>query len=303
VAVNVFDQAARYAAKLNAAGFLRWLFPSLDPALVFAGWLDTRTVPFPGEPDRTCDTVASFRHPADPSRFWAAVVEFQAVPAPDARERLLEYVVTLFRALKKGLPPGVELHVVAGLLNLTGPEQPGVLEMSLPEEDGVGLWHGVRLRTMGEEDASQTLAAVAGGQIARSLLPWVPLMRGGRESANIEEWKRLAEGEPDQRRRADYAGVAVVLAELSGVRNLWKQVLEGWNVMQSQQVLEWQAEAEMRTKRNVLLRLLQLRFKTEVPADLAATVQAMTDLDTLSRWFDLAATSDSLAEFLQAVEK
>ena len=41
-----FDQAARYVAKLDPPGFLRWLLSSLDPGLAFRGWLDTRTLPF-----------------------------------------------------------------------------------------------------------------------------------------------------------------------------------------------------------------------------------------------------------------
>ena len=58
MAIYVYDQAARYCARLDPIGFLRWLLPRLDPALLFHCWLDTRTVPFPGAPDRTCDTVA-----------------------------------------------------------------------------------------------------------------------------------------------------------------------------------------------------------------------------------------------------
>ena len=55
---NVFDQANRYGVQPDPIGYFRWLIPGLDPALGFHGWLDTRTVPFPGEPDRTSDTVA-----------------------------------------------------------------------------------------------------------------------------------------------------------------------------------------------------------------------------------------------------
>ena len=48
---------------------------------------------------------------------------------------------------------------------------------------------------------------------------------------------------------------------------------------ESQQVLEWQeearTEARVEMKRADLLRLLQLRFKTPAPGDLAAAVQAL----------------------------
>src|SRR5262249_13180221 len=48
----VYDQAARYAVKLDPAGLFRWLLPGLVPGLAFARWLDTQSVPFPGDPDR-----------------------------------------------------------------------------------------------------------------------------------------------------------------------------------------------------------------------------------------------------------
>src|SRR6266545_1442012 len=63
--VNFFDQAARYVIKLDPAGFFAWLLGGLV-VLVFREWLDTRTLPFPGERDRTCDTVARLDDPANP---------------------------------------------------------------------------------------------------------------------------------------------------------------------------------------------------------------------------------------------
>jgi hypothetical protein len=52
---NRFDQASRSAAKLDAVGFLCWLLRE-TPA----------TLPFPGEPDRPCDTIAWLGDP-DPA--------------------------------------------------------------------------------------------------------------------------------------------------------------------------------------------------------------------------------------------
>ena len=45
--LNRFDQASRYAAKLDPSGLLRWL---LGAGVTFLRWLDTRTLPFPGDP-------------------------------------------------------------------------------------------------------------------------------------------------------------------------------------------------------------------------------------------------------------
>jgi hypothetical protein len=44
--------------------------------LAFEHWVDTRRLHFPGEPDRTCDTVARFRNLVKPARRWFLVLEF-----------------------------------------------------------------------------------------------------------------------------------------------------------------------------------------------------------------------------------
>src|SRR5262249_22124169 len=111
---------------------------------------------------------------------------------------------------------------------------------------GVRTCLGVGERNLRDEDAAATLAGIAVGHIARCLLPFIPLMRGGAEPGIIAEWKTLAQAEPDPRRRSDYGGLALVFAGLTDCRPLWKRALQGWNVEQSQQVLEWQAIAEKR---------------------------------------------------------
>src|SRR5262249_7121106 len=70
---------------------------------------------------------------------------------------------------------------------------------------------------------------------------------------------------------------ALIFAELPGVWTEWKQALEGWNVRESQQVLEWQAEAELRNQRANLLRALEKRRQAPVPSDLAEAIQATQD--------------------------
>ena len=118
-----FDQAARYTAKLDPPAFLRWLLPGLDPALAFRGWLDTRTLPFPGEPDRTCDTVAELLDAAYIGRLWALIVEFQSEPDPEILERLLEYMIRLRREVRHGSDRRERYVTAAVLLNLTGPRK------------------------------------------------------------------------------------------------------------------------------------------------------------------------------------
>jgi hypothetical protein len=134
------------------------------------------------------------------------------------------------------------------------------------------------------------------------VLPWVALMRGSGEPATIEEWKRLADLEPDPRVRLDYAVDALLFAELSDVWKQWKQALEGWNVRVSQQVLEWQNEGELKGRRAALLRALEKRGKGPVPSDLAEAIQATEDMDLLSRWFDAALEANTLDDFRAAVK-
>jgi hypothetical protein len=132
-------------------------------------------------------------------------------------------------------------------------------------------------------------------------------MRGGDNRDIIEEWKRLAQAEPDDRLRSDYAGLALVFADLARCRAVWKKALEGWNVQVSQQVLEWQAEArqegETTQARAKLMRILEFRFGSTIPKDLASEIAAQCDLDVLDRWFDVALASPDVDVFRAALRE
>ncbi len=75
----------------------------------------------------------------------------------------------------------------------------------------------------------------------------------------------------------------------------------GWNMRQSQQVLEWQMEEVVRRYREVLLQALELRFGAPVPADLAAVINAHEDFQELKRWFIASQTAPSLDSFRASV--
>src|SRR4029077_20958072 len=102
-----------------------------------------------------------------------------------------------------------------------------------------------------------------------------------------------AQAEPDARRRADYAGLALVFAELTDCRPVWKQALEGWNMEQSMQVLEWQAQA----KADYLLRVLGKRFAPGATPDLEQVIRATNDVDQLDHWLDAALDAATLTAF------
>jgi hypothetical protein len=158
---------------------------------------------------------------------------------------------------------------------------------------------------MAEKVAQTVLAGIGAGTISPCLLPWIPLMRGGDEPGNIKRWAELASAEPDERRRGEYGGLALVFAEAAERKEIWKEALKEWNMKVSQQVLEWQAEAraegrvEGRAEERAegILRWLNFRFPSSVPEDVAKSVRALRDLEKLKRLLDTAETTPSLDEF------
>jgi hypothetical protein len=85
----------------------------------------------------------------------------------------------------------------------------------------------------------------------------------------------------------------------------WQRNLEGWNVRESQLVLEWQREArmeaEVRTKRMDLLEVLRARFPAGLPEEVRLAIDGTNDLTILARWLIVAATASSLADFRKAM--
>jgi hypothetical protein len=290
MARNFFDQASRYAAKLDPPGFLSWLLGV--PSVAFRGWLDTRRIPFPGETDRTCDTVAHLDDPARPGTAWAAVVEFQIEPRADLTFRLLIYLGQL--GLEERPADGQRFEVGAIVVNLTGA---GQTSCSM-QYGGTAMVTrlGVAECDMGREKAADVLAGIEAGRLTRCLLPWVPLMHGGAEPGIIHKWLDLARAEPDDRRRGDFGGLALVFAEAADRSDVWKQALKGWNMVESQQVLEWMAQGKAEGGAEMLLRVLRNRFGP-LPVDLETAVRSTTNLNTLETWVDLAMTSPALADF------
>ena len=155
--------------------------------------------------------------------------------------------------------------------------------------------------TLSTEDAGSTLARVAAGELERWVLPWLPLWRGAAEAANMAEWQRLAALEADWHSHSDFGALAVVFAELAGTAALWRQALARWDMRESPQVLEWQREARMETRKEDVRRVVQLRFTAPIPADLAEQLAALQSAEELDRWLAACATAPSLDAFRAAV--
>ena len=261
----------------------------MPAAVSFHGWLDTRTLPFPGEADRTCDTVACF-HDAAAGDWWAVPVEFQIAPDGEMFGRFLEFLGRLWRERRPAADGTARYKVGAAVVNLTG--RGAASRDMLLGPTGPRTHLQVIERNLIDEDAAATLAGVTDGRIARAVLPWIPMMRNGDEMGIMERWKELAVAEPDGRRRAEYGALALVFAEAAGRRALWRQALEKWNMIESQQVLEWMAEGEakglaeglaegqLREARTLLRDLLEDRF-APLPEAVLQLIEATTDLTRL----------------------
>src|SRR5205823_4017596 len=137
-----------------------------------------------------------------------------------------------------GSPPS-RYHVGGAVVNLTGVGKTSK-SMRLQRAKVVTELQAAE-KNLAEESARDTLANIALRKWGLCLLPWIPLMQEGEKQNIIDEWKSLAQGETSPRRRADYAGLALVFSELTSCHEIWNQALEGWNMEQSLQVLEWQA--------------------------------------------------------------
>jgi hypothetical protein len=303
--VGAYDQASRYITKARPSAFFSWRAPALGHRWAFRGWLDTRGIAFPGEPDRTCDTVAEFVHRNDPEHRVVVDVEFEAEPDADMLERMGEYAFRLRRERRYGPGQAGKYAVLSLLVNLTGAEQTRELNMVAEGWDDASLRLLVSQATLSREDATQALARIAAGELERWVLPWLPLLHGAAEPGNLAEWLRLAAQEPDSRSRSDFGALALVFADLAGTGPTWRAALQGWNMRQSQQVLEWQEEARKETRieqsREYLLQALELRFGAPVPTELAAAINACEDIQELKRWFVASQTSPSLDAFRAAV--
>src|SRR5712691_779428 len=90
------------------------------PSLLFRRWLDTRRLPFPGEADRICDTVACLEDPAVGGVLWAVPIEFALEPESDLFGRLLAYLGLLWLEERPSAQRGARFAVGAVVINLTG---------------------------------------------------------------------------------------------------------------------------------------------------------------------------------------
>jgi hypothetical protein len=229
------------------------------------------------------------------------VLEVEARLRSTILDRLLEYELRVMRKLRHG-PHRRDRYQVAGvLILLRGKKGDLELHVRLPGTN-IGLDWTARTMSLSQQQAAATLERIGKGELGKSVLTWVPLMAGGGDPATVQEWVRLAREEASAERRRDYAGLARVFAERAGCLPAWEQVLEGFDVWQSQTYREAERRGRLQERRDALLQILRRRFKEEPPQDLAQLIQQTKDLEPLSRWTDHAWEASSLEEFRSRIQ-
>jgi hypothetical protein len=290
-----FDQGARYAARrIDEPAPLRWLVEEpIWLAWRWRGWLDTQSIPFPGERDRRFDTVAWFDRPNGDAPPLAVVLEFMSRPRTEVLERLTEYTLRVRRELPLQRDPLVKFDVIGILVNLTGEMPSAAWGMTPLDTAGLGLQGRLGLRNLATRSAQDLLAGVRAGKVPQSVLAWLPLLAGADDPEVVKEWGRLAGAETDERLRADLGGIARVFAALADRGEVWNPLLEGWNMERSLFLEEIERRGQLRATRTHMILVLRTRLKKEVPADLVEAIHRQTDPTTLDRWFNEALLVDT----------
>jgi hypothetical protein len=237
---NPYDQMCRFLAKLMPQLFLLWLLRPGTPQLRFVEWLDTHNLPFPGSPERFCDTVAHVYNDDAAGLPWAIVLEFQTHPETDMILRLVVYQTLVRWTFTPTSLRGDRFEVGSLLVHLTGQSQPRLHSVwpAAHFDTQVRPW----VVNLSEHSAAATLTGIAAQTIPPVALAFVPLMQGGADPAIVTEWKRVGRLAPEAWRPSVAAG-AVVFAELTQCKPLWQAELKEWNMVKSEIVEEWKAEA------------------------------------------------------------
>jgi len=295
---NPFDQACRYLCKQFGVAMLAWLL-RMEPAdFVFRRWLDTKSLSFPGQPDRTCDTVAHIENVADGQSPWAVIVEFQIAPDELMFGRCLGYSGPMWIEHKPSPERGDRYSVGVAVVNLTGRGNTA-RDMHWPKAGFRTTVQPVE-RNLAFESASALVADVEAGRAPRAALAFVPLMQGGAGADIIAKWKELATAEPDVVARSDYGGLAVIFAGATDGKEIWKEALKEWDMVHSAIVDEWRKEGITTGNIRLISRALVIRFGP-LPAEVASQLQSLPPTADFDAIFDRAMLAATLNEFRAAL--
>ncbi len=231
------------------------------------------------------------------------MIELFTTPDADAVDRTLEYIGRFRREVRHG-PYGHDRYLFAAvLLFLTGTQVETGLDMVLPGQKDVFVRLGLRPMVLAEQDAVVLLDEIEHNKRPRSLLIWVPLMKGGQNSKIVARWRKLLEREKDEARRKTIVDLARVFADLAGCQEVWDKGLEGVDVNESKVMREVRQQGAVVSKREDLLEFLEARYSGQLPATFLERLRTEADLGVLSRWVRLAGSASSLDAFLAALDR
>lgn len=303
--MGVLDQAARYGAQADPEAVVGRVLRTANASLRFRGWVDTRMTPRPGHRDSTADRVAELANDAAPEEPWLLIFEFQSQHDPDKLDVTLAEAAQLRVEARHGAERRHKYNVLVSLVYLRGTCPESVLDMTLP--GGWGTRHAPLVWNVEEDSALETLDGLASGALSWGLLFWVPLMRGSDDPAVLTRWREQAARVENVRVRADLLRIALVFAELAGRLAAWSDAMKEWNMIESQLVWEWTADArretELATLRRVLLLTAKERFPDPLPEAMGALINNQGSIELLNDWFRAALRAKSLEEFLAVLRR
>jgi hypothetical protein len=233
------------------------------------------------------------------------VFEFQAQHDPDKLEVTLAEAGQLRLEARHGESRRGKYHILVALVYLRGACPEPVLDMTLP--GGWGTKHAALIWNVADDVAGEALAALAAGTMTWGVLFWIPLMRGADDPLVLARWLEQASRVDNVRVRADLVRIVLVFAELAGRLIAWSDALKEWNMIESQLVLEWTAEArretEVTTRRKDLFLILKERFPDPLPQEVASLINQQESAELLWDWLRVAVRAPFLEEFLAVLRR
>jgi hypothetical protein len=302
IAMNDFDLASRRMAKSAPVAFFQWLMTSFSTYLHFNRWEDTRTIPFPGNPERTGDSIAVLEEIQTPGPPWIMPIEFQLEPDPQMFGRMLVFLGLIWQEKRPDPLPGSRYHLAAAVVNLTGSSsgRPTSHDMMLPGPDGLRCCLLIRERFLLEESAPQLLSEIRNGRQSRWMLPFIPLMKVDDNTDIVASWLEEWNLESDERIKSEILVLTRVFMYLSESVGNWKKALEGLNVQKSPFLESIRAEGRVADRIESILETLRQKFPNELDPGLINAVEQTHELDRLRQWFQIALNATSMDGFRQA---
>jgi hypothetical protein len=303
--MGVLDQAARYAAQADPEVVVGRLLRNTDASLRFQWWVDTRTTPRPGQPDRTADRVAELVEDNNPQQPWLLLFEFQAQHDPDKLDVTLVEAAQLRLELRHGEERRGKFKIVVALVYLQGTCPDSVLDMTL--SGGWGTKHATLVWNVANDLAGAGLDSLAAGTVTWGILFWLPLMSGADDPVILTRWREQAMRVENVRVRGDLIRIALLFADLAGRLAVWSDAMKEWNMIDSPLVLQWTAEArrdtELATRREDILMTLRARFPEPLSEEIVKVINHQDSVQLLRAWFHAALYSPSLAAFTVVLQE